>query len=337
MEPLLETHAPPSPALAHVVALSSHREHRVWSTTALFAALGVAATELHSWGLLSTRAVVGCAEGAGVPVPANATLASCASLGFFDGVGAGGATLTTAPPPAWSSGLFLALCGVCALWVAAAWVVAGQSFRASALLPYGIYVHVKTFNRQFYSGALVCTVLYMLCKYAAFGAQPTSVTVTRGGRDLTAALAGTFAPVGPVGQGGLAALGASLATLWLSFAGISALVLRHAADAYADVTVSALVECSAAGGGACDSHDVRAAGPGGTTAVLAALAAPMLRLDSREVDVRLRRWWEVRGLKPRVSWLRARWLRGCDAELTRDAVEWVRDGGGVPTTTYAVQ
>jgi len=329
---LLGATQPSSSALEHVLALSSVRAHGRWVASVGAAVLGLAVTEAYSWAHLSTRAVTGCAPGAGAAVPANATLASCAALAFFDG--GAGAAVVTSPPPAWTGGLFLLLLAVVGLWAAAAWAIAGQTWRASALLPHGVFVRAEAFNARFYGAALALTGCYVLLKHATFAAQPASVTVERGGGAVTAALAGAFASGGAVGHGGLIVLGASLATLWLSFSSVSALLSRNAADAYADVSLAALVECAAsagagagAGGAACAAHG--AAAPGAPSPVLAALAAPLVRLDARDVDARVRAWWVARGLGARGhAWRAARWLRGCDRELVADAAQWVREGGG---------
>ena len=96
MDASLLTPSPPSrasAALEHVLALSALKSRRFWAASLFAAVSGLTVTELYSWSHLSTRAVTGCAAGASALVPANATLASCAALAFFDS--GAGATVTT--------------------------------------------------------------------------------------------------------------------------------------------------------------------------------------------------------------------------------------------------
>lgn len=276
-----------------------------------------------------TRSVTGCEAGAGVPVPMNATLASCADLGFFDS-GDGLATLTTVVSPSWSVGVWVALAAVVLQWVWAVDVITGQTWRAGALLPHGIFLRASRFTSSFYTLALVFTGTYIVLKYMAFGAQPSSVTVTRGGAEITVALASVFANVGKVGNGAIITVASSIATLWFSFAGINSLVARNAADAYADITLSALIECRAAGKGPCDSHDSDAGVP---SPVVQSIAAPMLHLDAKDCDQRLKAWFENRGLVKRLPWRDVRWLRRCPSDLVADAAAWIKSGEGAAAAT----
>lgn len=133
-------------ALEHVVALSTGSSHFYWWFACTSSTLGLAVTELHSWTLLMTRSVTGCAAGAGVIVPANATLTSCAELGYFEG-GNGLATVTTnLASPIWSIGVWLSLAAVVFQWVWAVDVITGQTWRAGALFPYGIFLRASKFN-----------------------------------------------------------------------------------------------------------------------------------------------------------------------------------------------
>ena len=217
MDPLLApTTSVASTSLEHVVALSTRASYLYWSLSAILAAAGLAVTEMVSWTNLSTRTVTGCAAGANAAVASNSTLASCAALGFFDS--GAGASVRTAPPSSWTGGLFLMFLAVVLLWVGAAVFITCQTWRASALLPHGIFVRAVRFNGRFYFSALVVTGLYIVCKYLTFNSQPSTTTViSRGGTVITVRLAAVFEQGGAIGHGGLAALGASLATLGRSF------------------------------------------------------------------------------------------------------------------------
>lgn len=336
MEPLL----PPEPgsasagdsSLTHVIALSTRASHFWWWVASFSSALGLATTELHSWTLLMTRPVTGCSLSA--HVPSNSTLSSCATLGFFE-TGGGLATVSTSPSPSWCLSLSVALAAVVFQWVWAVDVITGQTWRAGALLPHGIFLRTSKFNGWFYTLALIFTGTYIVLKFVAFGTQPSTVTVSRSGSQITVALASVFSTnVGAIGDGGLITLAASIATLWFSFAGVNSLVARHANDTYADTTVSMLIECTAAGKGPCELHDARA--PGVPTPVLQALAKPMLHLDAEEVDKRLRDWFDKRGLKARFPWRDARWLRRCPPDVTADAAAWIK-GGAAASVNAAVE
>ena len=327
MEPLLPLPHGHS-SLTHVIALSTGSSHFWWWVASISSALGLATTELHSWTLLMTRPVTGCSLSASVP--SNSTLSSCASLGFFE-TGNGLATLSTSPSPWWCFSLSVALAAVVLQWVWAVDVITGQTWRAGALLPHGVFLRTSKFNTYFYSLALAVTGTYIALKFVAFGTQPSTVTVNRSGSQITVALASVFANVGAIGDGGLITLAASIATLWFSFAGINSLVARHASDAYADVTVSMLLECKSASKGPCESHDVAA--PGVPTPVIQALAEPMLHLDAEEADKRLRGWFDSRGLKARFPWRDARWLRRCPPDVIADAAAWVKTCSGSGTAS----
>ena len=289
--------------------------------------LGLLSTELHTWTLLSTRSVTGCALGANATVPANATAASCAAAGYFDC--SPSLTVTTAPPAPWVSGLFCMLLVVVLYWLGVSWIIAMQNWRASALLPHHILVRVRSFNGAFYGVAVALTSLYIWLKYATFSAQPRALQLRcgpGGGAAITAALSEVFASVGAVGQGGLVTLGASLLTLWLSFSAVSSQVSRYAHDALADVTITSLLVCEGAGGGGapCDSHDGQPDSP-----LLRALRGRFLRVESAALDGALKAWFEARGLRARGhAWGQARWLRGCDAGLVADAAAFVKGAQG---------
>lgn len=307
---------PKNLALAHVAAQTTQNAWLSWSVSAAFACAGLLSTEFHTWALLTTRTVAGCALGANATVAPNATLASCASAGLFACQAA--ATVTTQVPPSWISALFCALLGVAALWALAAWTVSAQNWRASCLLPYHIVVQSRSFNWAFYGLALVATGLYMWMKYATFGAQPSRVAASCGGGVITLALVPVFAPAAGAGQWGT--LGASFATFWLSFGGVSALISRYAGDSYADVTLTSLLSC--AGRAPCDSHDGR------PSAVARALQEPFALVPAEALDKVMERWFKERGLQGRgLKWQEARFLLKLGPggeELVADAAAFVR-------------
>jgi hypothetical protein len=311
--------APRSLALAHVAAQTTQQTWLYWALSATAAVVGVLTTELHTWSLLTSRTIAGCALGVNASVPPNATLASCAGAGLFACHSA--ATVATAVPPQWASGLFLALLGVVALWALAAWTVGAQNWRASCLLPHHVLVQSRAFNGTFYGLALAATLLYMWLKFATFSAQPGAVSLNCGGAAIAVALLPVFAPAaGGGGQWGT--LGASLATFWLSFSYVSTLISRYAADSYADVTLQALLVCGGGGGGPCDSHG------GAPSAVARALAQPFARVRADAADKAMRAWFDARGLAARGhKWQDARFLLKLGPardELVADAATFVR-------------
>jgi hypothetical protein len=311
-------------ALAHVAAQTTQNVWLYWSLSAAFACAGLLSTEFHTWAILTTRTVAGCALGENATVPPNATLSSCASAGLF--ACQASATVTTQVPPSWISGLFCSLLGVVALWALAAYTVSAQNWRASCLLPYHIVVQSRSFNGAFYGLALVATALYMYIKFATFGAQPNRVAARCSGAAITLALVPVFAPAAGAGQWGT--LGASFATFWLSFGSVSALISRYAGDSYADVTLSALLTC-AGGRAPCDSHDGR------PSAVARALQEPFALVPAEALDKLMKRWYIERGLQGRgLKWQEARFLLKlgpAGEELVADAAAFVRaarEGGG---------
>jgi len=305
-------------ALEHVAALTTRSAWWSWSLAAAFAVLGLLSTELHTWSILTQRTITGCARG-NATVLANATLSSCADAGLFACQAT--PTVTTQVPALWALGLFLLLLGVVCLWGVVAWAISAQNWRASCLLPYHVVVQAKSFNGAFYTAALAATLLYEVLKYFTFAAQPGSVALRCGPATVTAMLLPVFAPAAGGGQWGT--LGASLATFWLSFASMSALISRYAADSYADITLSTLLSCGARG--VCDSHS------GQPSAVVRALSQPFLVVAAEELDTLMKAWYLARRLKERrLKWNEARFLlkMGQSVELVADAAAWVRAAKG---------
>ena len=304
-------------ALEHVAAQTTQSAWFSWSVSAFFAVVGLLSTELHTWTALTTRTITGCALGANVTVPRNATLSSCADAGLF--ACQPSATLVTSAPPLWVSMLFLMLLGVVGLWALAAVTVSAQNWRASCLLPFHVVVAAKSSTIFFYALSLGVTVLYMWMKFGTFSAQPGVVEARCGPALVSVALQPVFS-VGAQAGGQWGTLGASLATFWLSFSAVSTLISRYAADCYADISLSTLLICST--GKACDSHD------GTPSAVARALQLPFLRIEGAELDKLMLAWYEARDLKGRGHhWRDARFLMklGKDkGQLVADAAAWVR-------------
>jgi hypothetical protein len=325
MEPLLSS--PPSgnprssAPLEHVVALTTRKQWLWWTLSAAFAIVGLLVTELHTWELLTTRTITGCALGSNVSIPGNATLSSCASVGLFSCRSS--PTMTTQAPASWVSGLFLVLLAVVCFWGFVAYILSVQNWRAACLLPFHIMVQAKAFNGSFYTLALCFTGGYFLIKFSTFSAQPNSVNISCTLGPITVALLPVFSgEAAGVGGGQWGTMGASFATFWLSFAALSTLISRYAADSYADVTLTTLLSCQAPGRGPCDSHD------GAPSPVQLALQEPFVILSAQELDRLLKLWFDARGLQAKGhNWRDARWLVKLgpnQADLVADAAAWVR-------------
>lgn len=310
-----------SPALEHVVSLTTRNQWVWWSLSAAFAIVGLLCTELHTWELLTTRTVTGCALGSNLTIPANATLSSCADAGLFDCRTS--PTLTTQAPASWVSGLFLMLLAVVCFWGFVAYILSAQNWRASCLLPFHVVVQAKSFNGSFYTLALIATAAYFFIKFSTFSAQPNSVSVPCTKGPITVRLLPVFSgEASGAGGGQWGTMGASFATFWLSFAAMSTLISRYAADSYADITLSTLLTCEAPGKGPCDSHD------GTPSPVQLALQQPFVILTAQDLDRLLKLWYEARGLQGKGhKWQDARWLMKLGAnkaDLVADAAAWVR-------------